>query len=186
MSLKGVVYNSTFTARCWTNFGIRSCMKCKSYFSKWKITEYVWRSLRIYIAHKMSSRSESSQTFKASSSLSAPWSMLLSTPNQSSPAEPPDGPASAPLWTILQGWETLLIGMSPCSPSTNLSQLIPLLEWALPSAKPSYIVRGWSWVIQKKGVSIWSNPVWVCGGFPMDIGTSPLWRSILVTLLVVL
>lgn len=164
MSLKGVVYISTFTARCWTNFGIRIWMKCKSYFSKWKITEYVWWSLRIYIAHKMSRRSENSQTFEASSSLFAPGSMLLPTPNQSSQPSTSDGPASAPSVDHGLLWETVLIGMSPLSSSANVSQLIPLLERALPSAKPSWSLFGWWGVIQKRG------------GIDLEQSSLGLWR----------
>lgn len=106
-------------------------MKCKSYFSKWKITEYVWRSLRIYIAHKMSRRKwvgGSSQTFKASSS-----SNLCSLGHTSLHAKPTQlgwGPwrSCFCLWTISPSERPSLQGSSPLS-LCRLSKSMASFAW---------------------------------------------------------
>lgn len=160
-------------------------MQCKSYFSKWKITEYVWWWLRIYIAHKMNRRKgvrESRETFKACSNIT-PCSLgavLLSTPNLSSSPEPPDGPVSAPLRD------------PSCRDEPFQLCLLKQANWfaclrELGLAQRPLRVRGWSQVIQKKKVLIRRNlaeGLW--GAFPRGTCSSRLWRSILVTLLAVL
>ena len=132
---------------------------------------------------------QSSRTFKASSSTSLPaaWGMLLFTPNQSSSAEPPDYAVSAPSVDCQPLWETLLYRDEPFqSPPLKQADWFACLRELRLVQSPLRVLLAGVESHRKRGY--WSGAIWL-GSVevsPRDIGTSPLWRSVWVTLLAVL
>lgn len=168
MSLKGV-YISTFTARCWTNFGIRSCMKCKSYFSKWKIAEYVWWSLRIYIAHKMSRRKVVKLLKLLEAQNLAPRAMLLSTSNVPNFTKPLTFLFLPQLWVTSPSERLNDPFCRDKFSNSPLGWLIHLLEKAWSGVEAPESLRGWSWVLQKAR-DYWSEAI-LLSPFKVSLGT---------------